>query len=317
MIDVWTEKYRPDTLSEVVGQEEIIDRLSAFVEEESIPHMLYAGPAGTGKTTSAVALAKDLYGDQWNQNFMETNASDERGIDVVREKIKDFARTKPIEAEYKIIFLDEADALTPDAQQALRRTMEQFTENCRFILSCNYSSKIIDPIQSRCAVFRYNRLEEDDVKNYIQRIGESEGFKVSEDALEAVMRVSDGDLRRVTNVLQTASIQNSEIEEEDVYGVAASLRPEEITQVLELALNERFMDARDQLSDLMIERGLDGQDVIESIHREVYDLDISEQAKLTIIDNLGEFEFRISEGGSPDIQIEALLAKIADLDHEK
>ena len=317
MIDVWTEKYRPDTLSEVVGQEEIIDRLSAFVEEESIPHMLYAGPAGTGKTTSAVALAKDLYGDQWNQNFMETNASDERGIDVVREKIKDFARTKPIEAEYKIIFLDEADALTPDAQQALRRTMEQFTENCRFILSCNYSSKIIDPIQSRCAVFRYNRLEEDDVKNYIQRIGESEGFKVSEGALEAVMRVSDGDLRRVTNVLQTASIQNSEIEEEDVYGVAASLRPEEITQVLELALNERFMDARDQLSDLMIERGLDGQDVIDSIHREVYDLEISEQAKLTIIDNLGEFEFRISEGGSPDIQIEALLAKIADLDHEK
>jgi len=317
MIDVWTEKYRPDTLSEVVGQEEIIDRLSAFVEEESIPHMLYAGPAGTGKTTSAVALAKDLYGDQWNQNFMETNASDERGIDVVREKIKDFARTKPIEAEYKIIFLDEADALTPDAQQALRRTMEQFTENCRFILSCNYSSKIIDPIQSRCAVFRYNRLEEDDVKNYIQRIGESEGFKVSEDALEAVMRVSDGDLRRVTNVLQTASIQNSEIEEEDVYGVAASLRPEEITQILELALNERFMDARDQLSDLMIERGLDGQDVIDSIHREVYDLDISEQAKLTIINNLGEFEFRISEGGSPDIQIEALLAKIADLDHEK
>ena len=317
MIDVWTEKYRPDTLSEVVGQEEIIDRLSAFVEEESIPHMLYAGPAGTGKTTSAVALAKDLYGDQWNQNFMETNASDERGIDVVREKIKDFARTKPIEAEYKIIFLDEADALTPDAQQALRRTMEQFTENCRFILSCNYSSKIIDPIQSRCAVFRYNRLEEDDVKNYIQRIGESEGFKVSEDALEAVMRVSDGDLRRVTNVLQTASIQNNEIEEEDVYGVAASLRPEEITQILELALNERFMDARDQLSDLMIERGLDGQDVIDSIHREVYDLDISEQAKLTIIDNLGEFEFRISEGGSPDIQIEALIAKIADLDHEK
>ncbi|EGQ43609.1 MAG: replication factor C small subunit [Candidatus Nanosalina sp. J07AB43] len=317
MIDVWTEKYRPDTLSEVVGQEEIIDRLSAFVEEESIPHMLYAGPAGTGKTTSAVALAKDLYGDQWNQNFMETNASDERGIDVVREKIKDFARTKPIEAEYKIIFLDEADALTPDAQQALRRTMEQFTENCRFILSCNYSSKIIDPIQSRCAVFRYNRLEEEDVKNYIQRIGESEGFKVSEDALEAVMRVSDGDLRRVTNVLQTASIQNSEIEEEDVYGVAASLRPEEITKILELALKERFMDARDQLSDLMIERGLDGQDVIDSIHREVYDLDISEQAKLTIIDNLGEFEFRISEGGSPDIQIEALLAKIADLDHEK
>lgn len=316
MIDVWTEKYRPDTLSEVVGQKDIIDRLEAFVEEESIPHMLYAGPAGTGKTTSAVALAKDLYGDEWKQNFMETNASDERGIDVVREKIKDFARTKPINADYKIIFLDEADALTPDAQQALRRTMEQFSDNCRFILSCNYSSKIIDPIQSRCAVFRFNRLEEDDVKKYIQRLGEAEGFKISEDSIDAIMRVSDGDLRRVTNILQTASIQNDEIEEEDIYGVAASLRPEEITQILNLALKERFMDARNQLSDLMIERGLDGQDVIDAIHREIYDLDISEKGKLKIIDNLGEFEFRISEGGSPDIQIEALLAKIAELDED-
>lgn len=316
MIDVWTEKYRPDTLSEVVGQEEIIERLRAFVEEESIPHMLYAGPAGTGKTTSAVALAKDLYGDKWSQNFMETNASDERGIDVVRDKIKDFARTKPIEADYKIIFLDEADALTPDAQQALRRTMEQFSDNCRFILSCNYSSKIIDPIQSRCAVFRFNRLEEEDVKKYIQRLGEEEGFKISKDAIDAIMRVSSGDLRRVTNILQTASIQNDEIDEEDIYGVAASLRPEEITQILNLALKERFMEARDQLSDLMIERGLDGQDVIDSIHREIYDLDISEHGKLKIIDHLGEFEFRISEGGSPDIQIEALLAKIAELDED-
>jgi len=314
VIDVWTEKYRPDTLSEVVGQQEIIERLKAFVEEESIPHMLYAGPAGTGKTTSAVALAKDLYGDEWNQNFMETNASDERGIDVVRDKIKDFARTKPINADYKIIFLDEADALTPDAQQALRRTMEQFSDNCRFILSCNYSSKIIDPIQSRCAVFRFNRLEEDEVKEYIQRLGEEEGFKISKDAIDAIMRVSSGDLRRVTNILQTASIQNDEIDEEDIYGVAASLRPEEITQILHLALKERFMESRDQLSDLMIERGLDGQDVIDAIHREIYDLDISERGKLKIIDNLGEFEFRISEGGSPDIQIEALLAKIAELD---
>lgn len=314
MIDVWTEKYRPDTLSEVVGQDEITNRLEAFVEKKSIPHMLFAGPAGTGKTTCAVSLAKDLYGDEWNQNFMETNASDERGIDVVRDKIKDFARTKPINADYKIIFLDEADALTPDAQQALRRTMEQFSDNCRFILSCNYSSKIIDPIQSRCAVFRYNRLEEDEVKEYIQRLGEKEDFKISKDAIDAIMRVSSGDLRRVTNILQTAAIQTDEIGEEDIYGVAASLRPEEITEILNLALDEEFMEARDKLSDLMIERGLDGQDVINSIHREIYDLDISEKGKLQIIDNLGEFEFRISEGGSPDIQIEALLAKIAELD---
>lgn len=316
MIDVWTEKHRPDTLSEVVGQDKITERLQAFVSEDSIPHMMFAGPAGTGKTTSAVSLAKDLYGDNWKQNFMETNASDERGIDVVREKIKDFARTKSVNADYKIIFLDEADALTSDAQQALRRTMEQFSSNCRFILSCNYSSKIIDPIQSRCAIFRFNRLEEEDVKEYITRIGKEEDFKISEDAIDAVMRVSEGDLRRVTNILQTASINNDKIEEEDIYGVAASLRPEEIKEILEKSLKGDFIEAREELADLMIDRGLDGQDVISSIHREIFDLDISDEGKLEIMEKLGEFEFRISEGGSSDIQIEALLAQISNLEEK-
>jgi len=310
---VWTEKYRPDTLSEVVGQEDIVERLEAFVEEESIPHLMLAGPSGTGKTASSVSLAKDLYGDEWKQNFMETNASDDRGIDVVREKIKDFARTKPVNADYKIIFLDEADALTADAQQALRRTMEQFSSNARFILSCNYSSKIIDPIQSRCAVFRFNRLEDEEVKEYITRVASGEDFKVSEEAIEAVLRVSGGDLRRVTNILQTAALQKDKIEEEDIYGAAASLRPEEINEILEKALAGDFIDAREELSEIMIDRGLDGQDVIDAIHREVLDLGISEKGKLEIIENLGEFEFRIAEGGTSDIQIEALLAKIASL----
>ncbi|MCK4555565.1 MAG: AAA family ATPase, partial [Candidatus Aenigmarchaeota archaeon] len=163
MIDIWTEKYRPEKLSDVVGQKEITARLEAFVKEKSMPHMLFAGSAGIGKTTSAIALAKQLYGDTWQRNFMETNASDERGIQVVRSKIKDFARTKPLGAEFKIIFLDESDALTPEAQQAMRRTMEKYTSTTRFILSCNYSSKLIPPIQSRCAIFRFRPIGKEDI----------------------------------------------------------------------------------------------------------------------------------------------------------
>lgn len=313
MIEIWTEKYRPDTLEEVLGHDHINERLKAFVEKNSVPHMLFAGPAGTGKTTSAIALAKDLYGDDWNQNFKETNASDDRGIDVVRNQIKDFARTKPVNADFKLIFLDEADNLTSDAQQALRRTMEKYSSNTRFILSCNYSSKIIDPIQSRCAVFRFNRLESDDVKEYIQRVAAGEGLTVTTGGVDALLTVSDGDLRKVTNVMQAASIQDTDITEESVFEISASLRPEEVNEILEQALSGQFQDARDELSDLMIDRGLDGRDVLKSLHREIYNLDISEQARLSLIEKMGEYEFRIVEGGSPDVQIESFLAQVANL----
>ncbi len=315
MIEVWTEKYRPDTLEEVLGHDHINDRLKAFVEKNSVPHMLFAGPAGTGKTTSAIALAKDLYGDDWKQNFKETNASDDRGIGVVRNQIKDFARTRPVNADFKIIFLDEADNLTSDAQQAIRRTMEKYSSNTRFILSCNYSSKIIEPIQSRCAVFRFNRLEEDDVKQYIQRVAAGEGLTVTTDGVDALLTVSEGDLRKVTNVMQAASIRDADITEESVFEISAALRPEEVNTILEQALGGQFKQARDELSALMIDRGLDGRDVLKSLHREIYNLDISEQAKLALIEKMGEYEFRIVEGGSPDVQLESFLAQVANLEN--
>ncbi|PIO01478.1 Replication factor C small subunit, partial [Candidatus Pacearchaeota archaeon CG09_land_8_20_14_0_10_30_9] len=171
--DIWTEKYRPKNFDEVVGQDGIIKRIKALTNSLNIPHLLFAGPAGTGKSTLALIVVKELFGENWRENYLELNASDERGINIVREKVKNFARTKSLgNVSFKVIFLDEADALTPEAQQALRRTMENYSATCRFILSCNYSSKIIDPIQSRCAIFRFKLLEKKDVDKYLKRIVE-------------------------------------------------------------------------------------------------------------------------------------------------
>ena len=307
-IEVWTEKYRPSTLSEVVNQCHVVDRLKAWVKEGSIPNMLFAGPAGVGKTTIALALARDLYGRSWSQNFQELNASDDRGINVVRGRIKDFASMMPIGADFKIIFLDESDALTPEAQQALRRTIERYSGVCRFILSANYSSRIIEPIQSRCAVFRMRGLSEKDALEYMRRIVAGEKLKAPEDALKAVYEVSEGDLRKATNVLQAASALGK-LTRETVYDVSARARPRDIREMLDLAISGKFPEARKRLYGLLIEQGLSGEDIIRGIHRQVFDLGIPESSKLRLIDRIGEFEFRLNQGGSEDIQLEALLAE--------
>jgi len=170
MEDIWIEKYRPKKLDDVAGQSKIIERLKTYAKTKSVPHLIFAGHAGTGKTTSAIALSREVFGDTWKQNFNELNASDERGIGIIRGKIKDFARTAPIgKNRFKILFLDEADSLTNDAQAALRRTIEKYTHICRFILSANYSSKIIEPIQSRCTVFRFGPIKPDDIRNYMRK----------------------------------------------------------------------------------------------------------------------------------------------------
>ena len=314
MFEIWTEKYRPKRLDEVIGQEHVVNRLKAFAKEGTIPNMLFAGPAGVGKTTCAIALARELYGENWQQNFMETNASDERGINVVRGKIKDFARTKPIGANFKIIFLDESDALTPEAQQALRRTMEKYASTTRFILSCNYSSKIIPPIQSRCAVFRFKPIEEEKMKEHLKKICEQESIEVTDAGLNAVVKVAEGDMRQAINILQAVAITSKKLSEEAVYEVAGSLKPEEVKEILNLSLNGRFTEAREKLIDLMINRGLSGLDVIKAIHREILSMDVDDKKKAFLIDKLGEYEFRIVEGGTEDLQIEAFLAQLAALE---
>jgi replication factor C small subunit len=309
MKEIWTEKYRPKNLDEVVGQKNVTERLKAYVATRNMPHLLFTGPAGTGKTTCSLAMAKEMYGDSWHGNFIELNASDERGIDVVRGKIKDFARTAPLGgAEFKIIFMDEADALTSDAQAALRRTMEKYSGICRFILSCNYSSKIIDPIQSRCAVFRFKPLSQEEVGAFLKKIVKNENVKIDDDAMEALIHVARGDMRRAVNSLQVAASLGKQIDIDTVYQTTGMANPEEVKGMLESALGGNFIGARDKLDEIMIEYGLSGQDIIKQIHASFFELSISDADKVRLMDKTGEVEFRIIEGSNERIQLEALLA---------
>jgi replication factor C small subunit len=309
--EIWVEKYRPKTLDEVVGQDAIVRRLKGYVEKKNIPHMLFSGPPGTGKTATAIALTRDLFGEVWRENFIEMNASDERGIDVVRHKIKEFARTAPISAPFKIIFLDEADALTADAQAALRRTMEMFSKSCRFILSCNYVSRIIEPIQSRCALFRFKPVPKEAMRKRLLEICEKEGVKITDDGLEAILYISAGDFRKAINVLQAASAVGELIDAEKIYQVSATAQPKEISGIIETALNGNFIEARERLSRLMIEYGMSGEDVISQFFREILSSNINEKLKVVLIDKLGEIDFRLTEGANERIQLDAFLAYVS------
>ncbi len=309
----WVEKYRPGSLDDVVGQEHIIQRLKRYVEDESMPNLMFTGPAGVGKTTTSLALAKSVLGEYWRQNFLELNASDARGIDTVRTNIKHFCRLKPVGAPFRIIFLDEVDNMTKDAQHALRREMEMYTKTASFILSCNYSSKIIDPIQSRCAIFRFAPVKGHQIIKRLEYIANEENLDFETSAIETIVYFAEGDVRKAINILQSSASIDEKITEESIYDVISKARPKDVRKMLTASLNGDFMGARDTLREIMVLQGTSGEDMVNQIYQDVSRMAMEDSIEkdnyIYLIEAIAESDFRIREGANPRSHLEALMTK--------
>jgi len=308
---MWVEKYRPQKISELVNQKEIVGSINSMLKNQpELPHLLFSGSAGVGKTTAALCVSREILGEHWRDYTLELNASDERGINMVRERVKKFSRFAGLDTEipFKIIILDEADEMTTDAQTALRRIIEDTAKICRFILIANNLSKIIEPIQSRCVVFKFTRISTKEILSQLKLISKKEKVKADEKGLNDISDYTDGDLRHAINILQAAASSGS-VTESTVKSVVGLTKTKDVQDVLKLALNGKISDSRDKMIELIKVYGMSESDFLKYITQAVFSSKASNLEQMLEI--IAKYDYRVLVGANPEIQLSALLAELA------
>ncbi|XVE95515.1 hypothetical protein REPUB_Repub02eG0104200 [Reevesia pubescens] len=308
----WVEKYRPQSLADVAAHRDIVDTIDRLTSENRLPHLLLYGPPGTGKTSTILAVARKLYGAQYHNMILELNASDDRGIDIVRQQIQDFASTQSFsfgaKSSVKLILLDEADAMTKDAQFALRRVIEKYTKNTRFALICNHVNKIIPALQSRCTRFRFAPLDPIHVTERFKHVIEAEGLDVPDSGLEALVRLSNGDMRKALNILQSTHMASQQITEEAVYLCTGNPLPKDIEQISYWLLNEAFAESFKRISEIKTRKGLALIDIVREVTMFVFKIKMPSDVRVQLINDLADIEYRLSFGCNDKLQLGSLIA---------
>ncbi|MGB6463188.1 MAG: replication factor C small subunit [Nitrosotalea sp.] len=310
---MWVEKYRPMKLSSIINQKEIVGSLKSLLKNVSeIPHLMFSGSAGVGKTTTALCLAREILGDSWREYTLELNASDERGINMVRDRVKKFARFSGLDTKipFKLVILDEADEMTSDAQTALRRIIEDTAGHCRFIMIANNISKIIEPLQSRCAVFKFTRISEEEVIGYLEEICKKEKIKYNKEGLKSLYSYSEGDMRHSINMLQaTASL--GIINEDNVKSSAGLTKISDVGEILKIALAGKLTEARNKMVELIKIYGMSESDFLKYLNEECYKLKTDHLSD--ILESIAKYDYRLIIGANPEIQLSALLAELGKI----
>lgn len=310
---MWVEKYRPEKISSIINQKEVMGSLKSLLKNTpEMPHLMFSGSAGVGKTTAAMCLAREILGDHWKDHTLELNASDERGINMVRERVKKFARFSGLDTKipFKIIILDEADEMTSDAQTALRRIIEDTAAYCRFILIANNISKIIEPLQSRCAVFKFTRISEDEIVSHLEEICKKEKIKFDQKGLKMIYDYSEGDMRHAINILQaTASL--GVVNESNVKSSAGLSKVNDVGEILKLAIAGKLSEARNKMIEIIKVYGMSESDFLKYLNEESYKIKTTKLDE--ILESIAKYDYRLIVGANPEIQLSALLAELGKI----